>query len=68
MMTSTTRKPFSAEAQNIAYKTGIRELAPLMDRIIELETQVAALATRLDALEQAHKNSTPIHLAKVERR
>ena len=34
-MTATNRKPFSPEAQNVAYQSGIRQLAPLVDRIAE---------------------------------
>ena len=61
-MTMTDRKPFSQEAQNIAYKTGIRELAPLVDRIRALEQTVAELKTRVDAFER----STAPHLRERE--
>ena len=54
-MTTTTREPFSQEAQHIAYQSGIRQLAPLVDRIRNLEAQVAALTQRLEALEQAEE-------------
>ena len=50
MMTSTTRKPLSAEAQNIAYQSGVRQLAPLVDRIIELEKTVAELKALVESL------------------
>ena len=50
-MTSTnSRKPFSQEAQNIAYKAGVRELAPLVDRIIALEKTVAELKAAIESL------------------
>jgi hypothetical protein len=62
------RKPYSAEASVLAYQSGIRQLAPLVDRIRALEAAVKTLTARLDALEQAQKSSTPVHLAKVERR
>ena len=44
------KKPFSAEAQNIAYQSGVRQLAPLMDRIIELEKTVAELKAVVESL------------------
>jgi hypothetical protein len=40
-MTTTAREPFSQEAQNIAYQSGIRQLAPLVDQIRALDALVA---------------------------
>jgi len=62
------RRPYSAEASALAYQSGIRQLAPLVDRIRNLEATVAALNERLDAAERAQKKSAPPHLAGVERR
>jgi hypothetical protein len=50
----------SEEARRIAYATGIRELAPLVDRIRNLEAQVAALTDRLDAAERAQRKTTSV--------
>jgi hypothetical protein len=36
--------------------------------LAELEATVRVLTERLDVLEQAQKSSTPVHMAKIERR
>jgi hypothetical protein len=53
------RTQFSKEAQNITYQSGIRQLAPLVDRIRALEALVAGLTARLESLEQAQSKSVP---------
>jgi hypothetical protein len=65
-MTTTMREPFSQEAQNLAYQSGIRQLAPLVDRIRALEALVAGLTARLESLEQAQNKSVPPHLRERE--
>ena len=49
-MTATNRKPYSEEAQSIAYQSGVRQLAPLVDRIIALEKTVAELKAAIESL------------------
>jgi len=71
----------SDEAKSIAYESGIKVLAPVVQRIIHLERQVAALAARVEALENSsqvasltarvealEKASAPAHLRHVEQR
>lgn len=53
------------EAKRISYEVGLTALAPVVQRIIDLEGQVAALAARVEALE---KSGTPVHLRHVEKR
>lgn len=57
----------SGEADAVIEKV-LRARTPVKDRVGELEATVRLLTERLDAVEQAQKSSTPIHLAKVERR
>lgn len=71
----------SDEAKSIAYESGIKALAPVVQRIINLERQVAALNARLEELEKSsqlsalnarvealEKASAPAHLRHVEKR
>lgn len=58
----------SDEAKAVAYRSGVRELAALAQRVIDLEALVAGLTARFDAVERTQKNTAPPHLAKVERR
>lgn len=55
----------SDEARRISYDCGISGLAPVVQRIIDLEQQVATLAARVEASEKA---SAPAHLRHVEKR
>lgn len=57
------------EARAAAVNMGLGSTAaPLVQQIWNLEGTVRSLTARLEALEQAQKNSVPVHLAKVERR
>jgi hypothetical protein len=71
----------SNEAKSIAYESGIKVLAPVVQRIINLERQVASLADRVESLEKSglvaalaarvealEKASAPAHLRHVEKR
>jgi hypothetical protein len=69
------------EAKRIAYEAGISALAPVAQRIIDLEEQVSVLTARVQALEQSgqvsaltarvealEQASAPAHLRHVEKR
>jgi hypothetical protein len=59
----------SPEAARIGYESGIQLMAPLAQRVIDLESAVAALDARMKVLEAALRNSgVPVHLRDVERR
>jgi len=71
----------SDEAKSIAYESGIKVLAPVVQRMINLERQVSALNVRVEALENSRqvsaltarvealeKASAPAHLRHVEKR
>ncbi len=55
----------SAEAQRVAYATGVRELGPLVQRVLDLEAAVQKLNARVDEVE---RKSVPAHMRNVERR
>jgi len=55
----------SAEANHIAYESGIAALAPVVQRILDLEAQVVALTARVEKLE---KSGVPAHLRNIEKR
>ena len=55
--------PLSGEAKRIAYDTGVRQLEPLAQRVIDLEAQVKTLTDRLSALESVPKCSAPVPLS-----
>lgn len=58
----------SQEATNLAYSAGIRELAPLIQRVFDAEAQIVVLKKQVESLELAAKNSQPVHLRNVEKR
>jgi hypothetical protein len=53
------------EAKRISYDAGISALAPVVQRIIDLEQQVSALAAAMESLK---KSGTPAHLRNMEKR
>ncbi len=55
----------SDEAARIGYVSGVRELGPLAQRVIELENQMKFCLQRIAALETS---ATPVHLSNVEKR
>lgn len=58
----------SAEAAQIGYRSGIRELGVLAQRIINLEALVQKLNSTVERLAGELSKTSPAHLAKVENR
>ena len=56
----------SKEASVLAYQIGLANIAPLVQRVLDLEAQVAAITERLDAVESAQRKSVPLHLKNME--
>ncbi len=57
----------SQEAHDFAYRLGLREIAPLAQRVINLETILATLTARVERLEAEAKKQSP-HLRSIEKR
>jgi len=55
----------SDEAAAIGYKSGIRELGPVVQRLINIEQELITLFRRIEALE---KSRTAPHLSALEKR
>ena len=55
----------SQEANELAYRVGLRELAPLVQRLIDAEIQLQTLSARIEFLE---RQSVPVHLKSIEKR
>jgi len=58
---------FSPEALEFGWKSGVREIVPLVQRVIDLEIALAALTTRIERLEADAKKHSP-HLRGIENR
>jgi hypothetical protein len=58
----------SNEAAQISYRSGIRELGPLAQRVIDLEALVQKLNSTVERLAGELSKTRPAHLAKVENR